>query len=391
MTVKKDEYLSQLSRRDLMRLLGIGTAGAGLGLTAACGSSEAPSSSSEMTEMAEAPTASPSVTFPEGAIVRTVLGDVSPEALGSGATMMHEHLSFNFQSPPKEPRAAGSPEPPAPSNDEMVALLVEEIKMAGFDGVSCIVDSSVGPRTEQQLANLTTMATESGVHLVIGGSYFLLPRYPEEIVAAEQEEITASMVAQAEAEGWGALGEVGSSFPEMHDAERKVIAATAQVHMQTGLPIFTHVPHESCTTCAIDQLDIYEAEGVDMAHLAIGHQSTIKRSDDPTWETHKEIASRGAFVAFDTVGHQMASSFIPERTKVDMVLNMLEAGYEDQILLASDFAANNQIKANWGNGYSTVLVQFVPKLKYFGVSDAIINKILIDNSRRWLAYQPKSA
>jgi phosphotriesterase-related protein len=276
-----------------------------------------------------------------------------------------------------------------PTNDEMVDLVVEELQMAAFDGVGCIVDSSTGPRTEQQLENLRAMATRSDLHIVLGGSYFLKARYPEEVTGLSQEEITARMVEQSTRERWGALGEVGSSFPEMHDEERTMIAATAQVHVQTGLPIFTHVPHESCPTCAIDQLDIYEAEGVDMAHLCIGHQSTIKRSDDPTWETHKEIASRGAFIGFDTVGHQMSSSFIPEREKVDMVLNALEAGYEEQIMLSSDFANTTQIKANWGNGFSTVLVQFVPKLKYFGVPDETIHKILVDNPRRFLAYEPK--
>ena len=109
-----------------------------------------------------------------------------------------------------------------------------------------------------------------------------------------------------------------------------------------------------------------------MAHLCIGHLSTIKRSDDPTWETHKEIARRGAFVGFDTVGHRMSASFIPERQKVDMVLNMIDEGLEDHILLSADFANTTQIKANWGNGFSTVLVQFVPKLKYFGVTDEMI-------------------
>ena len=385
MTIR-DERSAPIGRRDAMRLLGVGAAGAGFGLAAGC----APGSGPEPEPADESAPASgrPPVTFPDGAIVRTLLGDLSPDALGGGATLFHEHLAFNFASPPAEPRAPGTPEPPPPTNDEMVDLMVEELQMAAFDGVSCIVDSSIGPRTEQQLANLQAMADRSDVHVVLGGSYFLQARYPEEIIAAPQEEITARMVEQAERERWGALGEVGSSFPAMHDDERKVIAATARTHVRTGLPIFTHVPHESCPTCAIDQLDIYEAEGVDMAHLCIGHQSTIKRSDDPTWETHKEIARRGAFVGFDTVGHRMASSFIPEREKVDMVLNMIEAGYEDHVLLSSDFANTTQIKANWGNGFSTVLVQFAPKLRYFGVPEATIQKILVDNSRRWLAYRP---
>lgn len=383
MTIR-DERSAPVGRRDAIRLLGVGAAGAGFGLAAGC----APGSGPETADESAPASGRPPVTFPDGAVVRTLLGDLSPDALGGGATLFHEHLAFNFASPPAEPRAPGTPEPPPPTNDEMVDLMVEELQMAAFDGVSCIVDSSIGPRTEQQLANLQAMADRSDVHVVLGGSYFLQARYPEEIIAAPQEEITARMVEQAARERWGALGEVGSSFPAMHDDERKVIAATARTHVRTGLPIFTHVPHESCPTCAIDQLDIYEAEGVDMAHLCIGHQSTIKRSDDPTWETHKEIARRGAFVGFDTVGHRMASSFIPEREKVDMVLNMIEAGYEDHVLLSSDFANTTQIKANWGNGFSTVLVQFAPKLRYFGVPEATIQKILVDNSRRWLAYRP---
>ena len=206
-----------------------------------------------------------------------------------------------------------------------------------------------------------------------------------------EEEIAGQLVDQAGRERWGALGEVGSSFPEMHDDERKMIRAISQVHVETGLPIFTHVPHESCPSCAIDQIDIYESQGVDMSHLCIGHLSTITRSDDPGWQTHKEIARRGAFLGFDTVGHEMSASFIPEREKVDMVLNALESGLEDHILLSSDFANTTQIKANWGNGFSTVLVQFVPKLRYFGVPEETVHKILVDNPRRWLAYQPPSS
>lgn len=376
---------SRLSRRAAMRLLGTAAAGAGLGLTTGCGSAEPPAA-----EPAQA-LGGGTVAFPEGAIVRTLLADIDPAALDVGATLFHEHLAFDYSSPPPQPRAPGTPPPALPTNDAMVDLLVEELRMAAFDGVSCIVDSSIGPRTDQQLANLTAMATRSGVHVVLGGSYFLQPRYPEDIIRLPEEEIATHLVEQAGRERWGALGEVGSSFPEMHVDERKMIRAVSQVHARTGLPIFTHVPHESCPSCALEQIDIYESQGVDMAHLCIGHLSTILRADDPGWETHKEIARRGAFLGFDTVGHQMSSSFIPAREKVEMVLSALEAGLEDQILLSSDFANTTQIKANWGNGFSTVLIQFVPKLRYFGVPDETIQKILVDNPRRWLAHQPMTA
>ena len=377
--------LRRVSRRDAVRLLGAGAAGTVLA-GAGCGAPQPPPSPETSGNPSEP--RRPALTFPAAAVVRTVLGDIDPRTLGTGATLIHEHVSFSFSSPPPEPRAPNTDPPPPPTNPEMVDLLVEELRMAAFDGVSCIVDSSIGPRTEQQLGNLTTMATRSGVHIVAAGSYFLQRAYPVELIRLPEAEIAASLVEQAERERWGALGEVGTSFPEMHDDERKMLRAVSRAHRETGLPIFTHVPHESCPSCALEQLDIYEAEGVDPGHLCIGHQSTIKPSDDPGWETHKEIARRGAFIGFDTVGHRMSSSFIPERVKVDMVLNAIEAGFEDQILLSSDFANTTQIKANWGNGFSTVLIQFVPKLRYFGVPEETLQKILVDNPRRWLAYSP---
>ncbi|MYH27742.1 MAG: amidohydrolase family protein [Acidobacteria bacterium] len=380
----RDATAAGMSRREAVRLLGAGT---GFGLAALWGSDASPRAAGRQATGQGAS----SVVFPDGAIVRTVLADVDPVEIGSGATLFHEHLSFDYASPPAEPRRPGTPAPPAPTNEEMVDLLVEELRMAAFDGVSCIVDSSIGPRTAQQLANLTAMATRSGIHIVVGGSYFLQPRYPEAIAGLDEDMLAAHLIEQAARERWGALGEVGSSFPAMHDDERRMIRAVSQVHRRTGLPIFTHVPHESCPSCAIEQIDLYESAGVDMAHLCIGHLSTIQQSDDPGWETHKEIAGRGAFIGFDTVGHRMSASFIPEREKVDMVLNALEAGYEDHILLSSDFANTAQIKANWGNGFSTVLVQFVPKLRYYGVPDETIRKILVDNPRRWLAHVPGAA
>ena len=381
---RRDARTAGMSRREAVRLLGAGT---GLGLATAWKSGADLRAAGRQAGTQD----TSSVTFPDGTIVRTVLADVDPVAIGSGATLFHEHLSFDYSSPPAEPRRPGTPPPPPPTNDEMVDLLVEELRMAAFDGVSCIVDSSTGPRTEQQIENLTAMATRSDLHVVAGGSYFLRPRYPEEIAGLDEDALATHLIEQAARERWGALGEVGSSFPAMHDDERRMIRAVSQVHRRTGLPIFTHVPHESCPSCAIEQIDRYESAGVDLAHLCIGHLSTIQRADDPGWETHKEIAGRGAFIGFDTVGHRMSGSFIPEREKVDMVLNALEAGYEDHILLSSDFANTTQIKANWGNGFSTVLVQFVPKLRYHGVPAATIRKILVDNPRRWLAHVPVSA
>jgi predicted metal-dependent phosphotriesterase family hydrolase len=55
-----------------------------------------------------------------------------------------------------------------------------------------------------------------------------------------------------------------------------------------------------------------------------------------------------------------------------LILKVREAGYEDNILLSSDFASDPEIKANGGAGYSSVHTVFVPKLRYAGVKEATI-------------------
>ena len=192
----------------------------------------------------------------------------------------------------------------------------------------------------------------------------------------------------------------------MHPDERPFLRAVSQAHLRTGLPIFTHTEHDGCASCALTQLDLFEAQGVDPRHLCIGHLSDITQEDDPDSRTHQEIARRGAFLGFDTVGRALAfappatgrmgklpPSFpdIPEAEKVRRVVSIVDAGYEDQVLLSCDFSSGVDLRSNWGNGFSTTLVQFVPKLRHAGLDEATLQKILIDNPRRFLSFVPTSS
>ena len=87
-SAERARHRSHMSRRELLGLLG---AGAGLGLASAVrGDSARPPNRSRRSN----PPAT--VAFPEGAVIRTVLKDVSPATLGMAATLFHEHLSFEW-------------------------------------------------------------------------------------------------------------------------------------------------------------------------------------------------------------------------------------------------------------------------------------------------------
>jgi phosphotriesterase-related protein len=196
------------------------------------------------------------------------------------------------------------------------------------------------------------------------------------------------LVSDATKHRWGAFGEIGTSL-QMQPDERKVLRAIGQAQVKTGIPIFTHVPHEGCPTCALEQLDVFESQGVKPPSVCIGHLATIQIGQDPKMETHQRIAKRGAFVDFGPVGHEMARSRIPEAEKAKRFKMLVDAGIEDQILLSSDMGNPTHYKANWGNGFSSVLMQFVPKLRLAGVKETTIRKVLVDNPRRFLAFVPK--
>ena len=309
------------------------------------------------------------ITVPKGAIVRTILKDVSPDALVNGATLIHEHLGTD------------------------VDLMVEELRGAAADGLGCLVNATTGRRTDEQVNAVKRIAERSPVQIVLAGGLFQdsgFQKYPPDIATMSESQLVDELVSDATRQRWGAMGEIGTSL-QMQPDERKVLRAIGLAHVKTGLPIFTHVPHESCPSCALEQLDVFESVGVDPRHVCIGHLATIQVKHDPAMETHQKIAKRGAFVDFGPVGHQMTRSQIPEAEKVKRFMTLVEAGIEDQLLLTSDMGNPDHYQANWGHGYSSVLMQFVPKLRRAGVKETTIRKVLVDNPRRFLAFVPKSA
>jgi phosphotriesterase-related protein len=396
MTTSGRDHPKGYSRRQAIGLL---ATGAGLTLGAACRGGTNP----DVTAGDSATPDAQAVTFPDGAIVRTILDDVAPNSLPDGATLFHEHLQLGFgyyTSPPVI--GAGQRRSSAPTEadtERFLDLIVDELHMAATDGMSCVVDAAIGRRSEREIENLRQMASRSGMQVVVAGGYFRAP-YPSVLVEMTVDQMADHLAEDAQAQRWGALGEIGTSM-EMHPDERRFLRAVSQTHLRTGLPIFSHTDHEGCASCALEQLDIFESEGVDPAHLCIGHLSDITLEEDAESRTHKAIAARGAFVGFDTVGRALGMApqgapgklppsheDIPEAVKVRRVLSVLDAGYEDYVLLSADFSSAVDLKANWGNGFSTTLVQFVPKLIHAGVDERTLHKILVDNPRRFLAFVP---
>jgi phosphotriesterase-related protein len=369
------------TRREALGFLGTSV---GLGLASevlgATGASQAPAPSGT-------PAGAPR--FPPGAVIRSLLSDLPPAKVGPGAVLFHEHLSYDNDFFAKL-GSEGTPRPgsplasplPSPNMMEDLDWMTEEVQAAGKDGVSCIVDGGHADMgTDVEFLRL--LSRRSGMPIVKGGGYYRQLTYPPRIAKMAESELVEELVRHARDQRWGAFGEIGTS-DEITPDERKMLRAVGKAHVRTGLPIFSHTANGKA---AIEQLDIFEAEGVDVNHLVIGHMCCYF-DPNPWRQVHAAIAKRGAYVGFDRVGGEQAEA---DKPRVEMVMAFLEGGHESRALLASDFSFRTSSKRGGGGGVARAVTKFVPMLRQRGVQEDVLHRILVDNPRRFLAFVPKNA
>jgi phosphotriesterase-related protein len=335
-----------ITRRDAMRVLGTG---AGLGVIASG--------------------LSASVASQSRGIVRTIVEDIPPARL-TGITLFHEHLSTA--------RPDGQP-----SFYEDTSLIADEVKACAADGVRCIVDAGTAG-LGRKIEALRTIARRSGLFIVAGGGLHARSDYPADVFRKSADEVADRLVALANTERWGVIGEMGTGPAIPMDAEeRKGLQAAAKAQVRTGLPIITHVS-DGCLRCAMDQVDLFETAGADLGRVVIGHLNDIER--DLAGATIA-IAKRGANLGLDHSGR-------PDDPRLDeyvrTILAVLEAGFEDRIFLSSDFGNSKYLRKNGGPGIDVTVTLFAPRLRRAGVSEAVVRRILEDNPRRLLTFVPKT-
>src|SRR2546428_302288 len=170
--------------------------------------------------------------FPRKAVIRTVRGDIPPDALASKATLFHEHLSFEWA------RVTGRSDRSGPAKD--ASPILEQLDLAATQGVGCIVDAGTTD-VGRDVAFLRQIASRTSIHIVACGGMYMQRTYPADVAARSERQIADELVRDAMASGYGAFGEIGESPDAAMSAdERKVFRAGGRAHRQTNPPILTH-------------------------------------------------------------------------------------------------------------------------------------------------------
>jgi len=77
-----------------------------------------------------------------------------------------------------------------------------------------------------------------------------------------------------------------------------------------------------------NQLDILEAEGYTASRFIWIHTQA-----DPDFDLHMEMAGRGCWIEYDSIGNANAPS---DETIIEFITKLIDAGYGKQILLSHD-------------------------------------------------------
>lgn len=302
-------------------------------------------------------------------VVRTVRGDIPPDALGR--TDYHEHLLM------RSPLLAGD------ELDDVERSTAEtaHLRDAGIDALVELTPLGCG----RDPAGVATIAERTGVHIVLATGVHREAHYgPEHWVRGlGPEELVARFVADLTEGCAGAPGvragviKVGTGYWSISDLERRVLLAAAEANRRTGAPIVCHL---ELGTAAWEVVELFTGAGVAPADLALAHAD---RNPDPV--LHADLASAGVYLGYDGAGR---TKYWPDNVLIGALVSVAERGGAERLLLGGDVARRSSFRAYGGlPGMAYLPSVFIPRLAAAGGED-LVHTILVENPARFLAFTP---
>ncbi len=303
--------------------------------------------------------------------ISTTLGLKSSSELGS--ILPHEHIFVDL-------RTWDTPGYAQAEVGEVIQLMVPEIVKAQKVGVTAIVECStvgVGRRADIDRA----VSEAANLPLVIPTGIYREPWVPDWAHAASEAELTDWMLGELQGEieasgvqaGWIKLS---AGDDGLTASETKILRAAAAAGRETNAVIGSHTIRGRVVR---EQLDIIEAVGYDAERFIWIHTQA-----EPDFEIHLEMARRGAWLEYDTIGNIDIET---DEYYLQHIQRLLDAGLGGKLLLSHDRGWYDPALPGGGvpKPYTYLADQFLPKLRAIGVDEGTIQQLTHVNPFRAFA------
>ncbi len=305
--------------------------------------------------------------------VLTVSGPVPPERIGF--TLPHEHTSCRLERVSDRRQLVDFTSDPE--------VMADELRDFRRRGGSCVVDLTP-PGLGRDPVWLRNLATRTGLAIVMSAGWYRESFYPAEadIDRRSADDLADEIVAEVEhgvAETGvhpGIIGEIGTDRAWISPREERVHRAAARAAVRSGLAVVTH---SLWSAVALAQLHIFEEERLDPSRVVISHADSV-----PELDYQLALLERGANLCFDLLGRSGEGAAAREARLVELLVELLERGFSDRILLSQNVCTSDQLRTFGGTGYGYVAQHFLPHLRTAAVGEGEIAAMTVENPRRIL-------
>jgi phosphotriesterase-related protein len=298
----------------------------------------------------------------------TTLGPKNGDELGM--ILPHEHVFVDLGTRDRPDFGQADP-------GDVIKLMGPEIASAKAAGVTALVECTpVGVGRRIDIVKSVSEAT--GFPLVVATGIYREPWVPDWAHAASESELRDWMLGelQGEIENTGVRAawiKLSAGDDGLTECETKILRAAAAAGKATDAIIGSHTIQGRVVK---DQLRIIEEAGYTAERYIWIHTQA-----EPDFELHLEIARRGAWIEYDSIGDGK------DDTHLEHIQGVLDAGLGDHLMLSHDRGWYDPSKPGGGTPkpFTYLSEQFFPKLKAAGVDEATIRRLTCDNPFRAFA------
>lgn len=332
-------------------------------------------------------------------MIETVLGPIDASELG--ACSMHDHLVADatmLHAPSREP---------APESDRVCIenlgylrwnllalednLVLDDDELAAAEagraaecGQGALVDLTswgLGP----QPSRLPAISRAAGLHVIAGVGVYLDRPHPDWITDLDDDALTQrfidSVTVDFDDTGFraGIFGVLGTSEP-VTPGERRVVTAAGAASATTGVPLTVRL--DANARRGREVLSWLAEVGCPAGNVIFGNVDEFLDV-----EYLADLADTGATLewCFGNEAYYRDGYKDPtDAERLDALEVILARGLADRCVLGNSVWTKTQLRAYGGMGYDHLLRRIVPELRRRGVTDDVVDTMLVANPARLL-------